>query len=88
MPKTLGSVPNHRTKSVIVVIHPYCPPNPVGPQYEQYCCQSLIKHKLFRQIKDLLAGRDTYAEAYSIYLQSDNVPSSLADDIYILQQNR
>ena len=37
MPKILGSVPNRRSKSVIVVIRPYCSPDPAGPQYEQYC---------------------------------------------------
>lgn len=88
MPRTLGSISNHRTKSVIVVIRPYCPPDPAGPQYEQNCRQSLIKHKPFRQISELLAKKDTYTKAYSIYLQSENVPSSLADDIYRLQQNR
>ena len=35
-----------------------------------------------------LAGKDTYAEAYRIYLQSENIPSSLADDIYRLQHTQ
>ena len=53
MPKILGSVPNRRSKSVIVVIRPYYSPDPAGPQYEQYCRQSLIKHKSFCQISEL-----------------------------------
>ena len=82
MPRILGSVPNCRSKSVIVVMCPYYPPDPAGPQYEEYCRLSIIKHKPFHRLSELLAGRDTYAEAYRIYLQSENIPSSLADDIY------
>ena len=68
------------------MMRPYYPPDPAGPQYEEYCCLSLITHKPFRRLSELLAGRDTYAETYRIYLQSENIPSSLADDIYRLQQ--
>ena len=67
-------------------MRPYYPPDPAGPQYEQYCRLSLIKHKPFCQVSELLAGRDTYVEAYRIHLQSENILSSLADDIYRLQQ--
>ena len=59
MPKVLGSVPNRRGKSVIVVICPYYPSDPASPQYEQYCQISLTKHKAFHQINELLAGKDT-----------------------------
>ena len=58
MPKTLGSVPICRSKSVIVVIRPYCPPDPAGPQYEQYCSQSLIKYiRLFVKLVNYLLER-------------------------------
>ena len=67
---------------------PYYPSDPAGAQYEQYCRLSLTKHKLFCQFNELLAGKDTYAEAYRIYLQSENIPSSLADDIYRLQHTQ
>ena len=33
--KILGSVPNYR--KVVVVIPPYYPPDPAGPQYDQHC---------------------------------------------------
>lgn len=72
---------------MIVVTHPYCSPDPAGPQYEQYCYQSLMKHKPFHQMSELLAGKDNYAEAYSIFLLCGNVPPSLTDDIYRLQQH-
>ena len=88
MPKVLGSVPNRRSKSVIVVMLPYYPSDPAGAQYEQYCRLSLTKHTPFHQFNELLAGKDTYAEAYRIYLQSENIPSSLADDIYRLQHTQ
>ena len=42
-------------------------------------------HQPFRQLEDLLRGHDTYADAYAIYLQSGNVPLSLADDIHQLE---
>ena len=86
MPKTLGSEPIHRSKRIVVIPHPYCSPDPSGPDYEQYCHQSLMQHKCFRQLDDLLAGHDTYMEAYAAFLQSGHVPRCLEDDIYRLQQ--
>lgn len=65
MPKELGVQPNRRTKKVAVITRPYCPPDPAGPKYEQYCQQFLMKHKSFRQVTDLLAGHETYTEAYA-----------------------
>ena len=43
-------------------------------------------YKPFRRQEQLLAGSDTYAAAYSIFLRSSNIPPSLEDDIYRLQQ--
>lgn len=68
MPKELGAQPNRRSKKVIVTTRPYISPDPAGPKYEQYCQQSLMKHKSFRQVSDLLAGHDTYTEAYAEFL--------------------
>ncbi len=53
MPKELGAQPNKRRKNVVVITRPYYPPDPAGPKYEQYCQQSLMKHKSFRQVSDL-----------------------------------
>ena len=47
MPKELGAEPSRRSKRVIVIARPYCSPDPSGPNYEQYCCQSLMQHKPF-----------------------------------------
>ncbi len=88
MPKELGAQPNRRNKNVVVITRPYLPPDPAGPKYEQYCQQSLMKHKSFRQVSDLLAGHETYTEAYAEFLQAGNVPSSLEEDIFRLQQHQ
>ena len=68
MPKELGVQPNRRNKKVVVITRPYCPPNPAGPKYEQYCQQLLMKHKSFQQVTKLLAGHETYTEAYAEFL--------------------
>ncbi len=40
----------------------------------------------FRQLSNLLAGHDTYTEAYAEFLQTDNLPTSLEVDIFNLDQ--
>ena len=86
MPKELGAEPNRRRKKVVVIARPYCSPDPAGPMYEQYCHQSLMQHKTFRQVSELLAGHETYAQAYTEFLQTGNIPPSLEEDIFRLQQ--
>jgi len=86
MPKDLGSQPNKRNKKVVIIIMPYISPDPAGPMYEQYCQQSLMKHKNFRQVTELLAGHETYTEAYAEFLQAEDTPLSLEEDIFCLQQ--
>ena len=68
-------------KKVVVITRPYCPPDPAGPKYEQYCQQSLMKHKSFHQLT-ALAGHSTYA------VHSENVSVSLEEDIFRLQQHQ
>ena len=87
MPKTMGSDPTRRSKRVIVIPCPYCSPDPAGPQYEQYCRQSLMQHKSFRQFDDLVDS-ESYIDAYAAFLQSDGVPPCLEDDIHRLQQQQ
>ena len=77
MPKTPGSKPSRRSKCVVVISRPYCSPDPAGPKYEQYCRQSLMQHKSFRVVDDLLNGYTTFIDAYAAYLQSGSVPPSL-----------
>ena len=55
MPKTLGAEPTHRSKCRVVIPRPYISPDPAGEKYEQYCRQSLMQHKSFRQIEDFLS---------------------------------
>ena len=86
MPKELGSNPSPRRKSVVVIIRPYCPPDPNGPKYEQYCQQKLMQHVAFRRQEDLLGEHETYAAAYATFLHSGSVLPSLEDDIYQLDQ--
>ena len=85
IPKKIGSALVPRNKDVIVIPRPYCSPDPQGPQYEQYSKQKLMLHKPFVQLDELLGGCDTYAAAYATFLQSGNVPKSLADDIHRLE---
>ena len=84
MPKELGAAPNKR--KVVVITRPYCSPDPAELKYEQYCQQSLMKHKSFRQVTNLLAGHETYAQAYAEFLQTGDIPPSLEEDIFRLQQ--
>ena len=86
MPKELGSTPNPRRKSVVVIVRPYCPPDPSGPKYEQYCQQKLMQHVPFRRQENLLGEHATYTAAYAAFLQSGSVPPSLEDDISRLDQ--
>ncbi len=86
MPKDLGSDPCHRRKDVVVIVRPFCSPDPSGPNYEQYCRQKLMLHKPFRQQEELLGGCDSYAAAYAVFLQSGNLPPSLQNDIHRLEQ--
>lgn len=85
MPKEISTGPTCRRKEVIVVVRPYCSPDPNGPNYEQYCKQKLMLHIKFRQLSDLLMGNATYVEAYQQFLLSANVPSSLEEDIRRLE---
>ena len=77
MPKTMGFEPSCRNKQIIVIPRPYCSPDPTGPKYEQYCRQSLMQHKSFRQLDDLLADSESYVDAYAAFLQSGLVPPCL-----------
>ena len=86
MPKELNAEPAKRSKKVVVIARPHCSPDPNGPNYEQYCRQSLMQHKSFRQMTELLMGFETYTEAYAAFLQSADVPASLSEDIFRLQQ--
>ena len=86
-PKQLGSNPKHRKKDIIVVVRPYCSPDPSGPKFEQYFHQKLMLYKPFRRVDDLKADFDTYSEAYLSFLRSGNIPPSLEDDINRILQS-
>ena len=87
MPKELGSEPKrHKTK--VVIIRPYCSPDPSGPKYEQYCQYKLMQHKPFRHVQELKGTCQTFAAAYNFFLQSGNIPPSLEDDIFGLEQHQ
>jgi hypothetical protein len=65
MPKTLGAEPTHRSRRIVVIPRPYVLPDPAGEKYEQYCRQSLMQHKPFRQMDDLLSQHGNYIDAYA-----------------------
>ena len=46
-----------------------------------------MQHKCFRQMDDLLAGSESYAEAYAAFLQSGHIPPCLEYDVYRLMQH-
>lgn len=85
IPKRVGDDLFRRRKEVVVIVRPYCSPDPNGPKYEQYSKQRLMTHQPFRQLEELLGVCDTHSEAYSLYLQTGTVPPSLADDIHRLE---
>ena len=87
MPKTLGAEPTHRSRRIVVIPLPYVSSDPAGEKYEQYCRQSLMQHKSFRLLDNLLSGYDNYIDAYAAFLQSGQIPSCLEDDLYRLLQS-
>ena len=86
IPKILGAEAIHRSRRVVVIPRPYISPDPASGRYEQYCRQSLMQHKPFRQMDDLLSGYDNYIDAYTSFLQSGDIPPCLEDDMYCLLQ--
>ena len=85
MPKCIGVAPIRRKKEIVVIVIPYCSPDPQGPKYEQYCRQKLMLHQPFRHLDELLGDSETHSESYTAFLQSSTVPPSLADDIRRLE---
>jgi ATP-dependent DNA helicase PIF1 len=87
MPKELGTPPKHQ-KMRIVIVRPFCSPDPSGPKYEQYCQQKLMLHVPFRHLDQLKGTCDSFSESYAIFLQSGNIPPSLEDDIRRLTEHQ
>ena len=86
MLKTLGAEPICRSRHIVVIPRPYVSSDPTGDNYEQYCCQSLMQHKCFRHMDNLLSGYNNYIDAYAAFLQSGYIPPCLEDDMYHLSQ--
>ena len=86
MPKETSTEPSKRRKKVVVIVRPYCSPDPQGPKYEQYYQQKLMLHVPFRHQSELLDNHTTFTAAYADFFQSGSIPSSLEDDIHRLQQ--
>ena len=76
MLKEIGSVPKQH-KMKVVGVRPYCSPDPNNPKYEQYCQQKLMLHVIFCHINQLKGTYNTFSEAFSVFLQSANIPPSL-----------
>ena len=87
MPKSLGCEPSRRSRRIVVIPRPYISPDPAGDKYEQYGRQSLMQHKCFHQMNNLLSGYDNYIDAYTAFLQSGHIPPCLEDDMYRLLQH-
>ena len=71
-----GEGPVCRKKKVIVITRPCCSPDPLGPNYEQYCRQKLMLYRSFRRLDELLGSADTHSAAYTVFLLSGAVPPS------------
>ena len=69
MLNTLGAQSTPRSRRIVVIPQPYISPDPPGGKYEQDRRQSLMQHKPFCQMDDLLSGYDTYINAYTAFLQ-------------------
>ena len=54
MPKSVGLNPVSRKKEVVVIVIPFCSPDPQGPKYERYCRQKLMLHQPFWHLDELL----------------------------------
>ena len=86
MPRTLGTQPTPSSRRIVVICRPYVSPDLAGEKYDQYCRQSLMQHKPLLHMDDILFGHPTYINAYAAFLQSDQIPSCLEDDIFHLLQ--
>ena len=80
MPREGSSEPSKRRKKVVVIVRPYCPPDPNGPKYEQYCQQKLILHVPFRHQSELLGNSTTFTAAYAEFLQSGRSIRTVSDE--------
>ena len=80
MPKEVASKLKHQ-KMKVVITRPYSSPDPNGPKYEQYCKQKLMLHIPFPQVDQFKGSCESFSEAYTIFLQSGNVPPCLQEDI-------
>ena len=56
MPNGVGEEPEVRKKMVVVRVRPHCSSDTRGPQYEQYCQQTLMLHRPFWEYQQLKAG--------------------------------
>ena len=86
MPRETSANPTQRRKEVVVVVRPYYSSDPNGPNYEEYCKQKMMLHVAFRQLSDLLTGHSTFTEAYRHLLSLTNLPPSLEEDVYRLEE--
>lgn len=86
MPREQGSDPSSRRKAVVVIVRPFCSPDPSSAKYEQYCRQKLMQYVPFHRQEELFGAHSTYAAAYAAFLHSENVPPTLEDDVYRLDQ--
>jgi len=87
MPKDSGAVPK-KHKMMIVSVRPYCLPDPNGPKYKQYYQQKLILHVSFQHVNQLKGNCEKFSDAYYIFLQSADIPTSLENDIQRLTEHQ
>ena len=82
IPKRISDNLVCRKKEVVVIVRPYCFPDPEGPKYEQNCRQKLMIHQPFYQEDEILGACDKHSSAYHQFLRCGK---ALADDIHRLE---
>ena len=65
IPKRIGDGLVHRKKDVVVIVSPYCSPDPESPKYEHYCRQKVMVRQSFRQVDELLGETSIHLHTIS-----------------------
>ena len=78
MPLVQSPIGGARKSPILIVLLILLDPNMSSTVVSHLCNKC--------QVSELLAGHETYTEAYAEFLQAENIPSSLEEDIFRLQQ--
>ena len=83
-PNAIGVASTWRKKEIVVIVIPYCSPDPQGPKYEQYCRHAYIKAHAASAISTSQRAFGRLTQRYTHKLTESTFPLSstvLGDDI-------